>query len=187
MISEAPIAPRRFTVDEYHRMAEAGILHEDDRVELIHGEIIQMSPIGNHHAAIVRRLNTLLSSLVGPVAIVDVQNPVHIDKHSEPEPDIKILPFRDDYYAEGGVTPANVLLLIEVSDSTLRYDRNRKLPLYAEAGIAEVWIVDVNKRQLEVYRQPDGDRYQSVETLKREDSVSATQLPLNVRVKELIG
>jgi Uma2 family endonuclease len=186
MISEAPIAPRRFTVDEYHRMAEAGILHEDDHVELIHGEIIQMSPIGNHHAAIVRRLTTLLTRLA-PQAIVDVQNPVRIGDRSEPEPDIKILPFRDDYYAESGVTPADVLLLIEVSDSTLRYDRNNKLPLYAEAGISEVWIIDVNKRQLEVYRQPDGDRYQSVETLKREDSVSATQLPLKVRVKELIG
>ena len=187
MVSEAPIAPRRFTVDEYHRMAEAGILHEDDRVELIHGEIIQMSPIGNHHAAIVSRLNMLLAPRLAPQYIINVQNPVLINSNSEPEPDIAVLPFRDDYYAEGGVTPANVLLLIEVSDSTLRYDRNRKLPLYAEAGIAEVWIIDVNKRQLEVYRQPDGDRYQSVKTLKREDSVSATQLPLNVRVKELIG
>ena len=187
MSTEASIAPRRFTVDEYHRMAEVGILHEDDRVELIHGEIIQMSPIGNHHAAIVRRLNTLLSSRVGPGAIVDVQNPVRIGERSEPEPDIKVLPFRDDYYADGGVTPADVLLLIEVSDSTLRYDRNDKLPLYAEAGIAEVWIIDVNKRQLEVYRQPDEDRYRFVETLTREDSVSATQLSLEVTVKELIG
>ena len=187
MITEAPITRRRFTTEEYHRMAEAGILHEDDRIELIHGEIIQMSPIGNHHAAIVRRLTNLLAPRLVPNVIIDVQNPVRIGDHSEPEPDIKILPFRDDYYAESGVTPSDVLLLIEVSDSTLRYDRSTKLPLYAEAGIPEVWIVDVNKRQLEVYRQPDEDRYRSMETLTREDSVVATQLSLDVSVRDLIG
>ncbi len=168
-------------------MAEAGILHEDDRLELVHGEIIQMSPIGNYHAAVVRRLNTLLSPLVAPQAIVDVQNPVKIGDHSEPEPDIMVLPFRDDYYASTGVTPADVLLLVEVSDSTLRYDRNTKLPLYAAAGIREVWIVDVNKQQLEVYRQPNEERYQFMETLTRDDTVDAAQLPLSVRVRALIG
>ncbi len=167
-------------------MAEAGILHEDDRTELIHGEIIYMSPIGNYHAAIVRRLTTLLTRLA-PQVIVDVQNPVKIGDHSEPEPDIKILPFREDYYAESGVTPEDVLLLIEVSDSTLRYDRTTKLPLYATAGILEVWIVDVNKQKLEVYRQPSEERYQSMETLTRDDTVAATQLPLSVLVRELIG
>ena len=172
-------------------MAEAGILHEDDRTELIHGEIIYMSPIGNYHAAIVRRLTTLLTRLA-PQVIVDVQNPVKIGDHSEPEPDIKILPFREDYYAESGVTPEDVLLLIEVSDSTgrrsaLRYDRTTKLPLYATAGILEVWIVDVNKQKLEVYRQPSEERYQSMETLTRDDTVTATQLPLSVLVRELIG
>ncbi|MGB3780977.1 MAG: Uma2 family endonuclease [Tunicatimonas sp.] len=181
------VARRLFTIDEYHQMAEAGILHEDDRLELVHGEIIQMSPIGNYHAAVVRRLNTLLSPLVAPQAIVDVQNPVKIGDHSEPEPDIMVLPFRDDYYASTGVTPADVLLLVEVSDSTLRYDRNTKIPLYAAAGIREVWILDVNKQQLEVYRQPSEERYQFMETLTRDDTVAATQLPLDVRVRELIG
>ncbi len=181
------VARRLFTIDEYHQMAEAGILHEDDRLELVHGEIIQMSPIGNYHAAVVRRLNTLLSPLVAPQAIVDVQNPVKIGDHSEPEPDIMVLPFRDDYYASTGVTPADVLLLVEVSDSTLRYDRNTKIPLYAAAGIREVWILDVNKQQLEVYRQPNEERYQFMETLTRDDTVAAIQLPLNVRVRELIG
>ena len=187
MIADAKIAPRLFTVEEYHRMAEAGILHEDDRVELIPGEILQMSPIGNRHSGLVRRLTNLITPRLGPRAIIDVQNPVQIVDHSEPEPDIMILPFRDDYYEESGVTPQDVLLLIEVSDSTLRYDRNTKLPLYAAAGIPEVWIVDVNQRRLEVYRQPDEDRYQSVATLTREDTVSATQLSLEVQVRELIG
>lgn len=187
MIAEAEVARRLFTVEEYHRMAEAGILHEDDRIELIHGEIVTMSPIGNRHAAIVRRINLLLTSRVAPQAMLDVQNPVRIGDHSEPEPDITILPFRDDYYAETGVTPDDVLLLIEVSDSTLKQDRNVKLPLYATAGIPEVWIIDVSKRQLEVYRQPSEERYQSVATLTREDTVTATQLPLSVQVRELIG
>lgn len=181
------VARRLFTVEEYHQMVEAGILHEDDRTELIHGEIIYMSPIGNYHAAIVRRINKLLNDGLTPQAIVDVQSPVRIEDHSEPEPDIMILSFRDDYYASTGVTPKDVLLLIEVSDSTLRYDRNTKLPLYATAGIPEVWIVDVNKQQLEVYRQPDEDRYQSMETLMRDDTVTATQLSLSVQVRELIG
>ena len=183
----AEVARRLFTVEEYHRMAEAGILHEDDRIELIHGEIIQMSPIGNFHAAIVRRLIALLSSRVAPQAIIDVQNPVRIGEYSEPEPDITVLPFREDYYASTGVTPADVLLLIEVSDTTLRQDRAIKLPLYASAGIAEVWIIDVGQQQLEVYRHPHEGRYQSLDTLSREDTVRATQLPLQVIVSELIG
>ncbi|WKN46256.1 Uma2 family endonuclease [Tunicatimonas pelagia] len=189
MIAEAEtkITRRLFTVEEYHQMAEVGILHEDDRIELIHGEIIQMSPIGKNHSAIVRRLNNLLKNYLESNILVDVQNPVLINEHSEPEPDIVILPFREDYYAETGVTPRDVLLLIEVSDSTLKYDRNTKLPLYATAGIPEVWIIDVNKKQLEAYRQPSGDRYQSVTTLTREDNISATQLSLNALVKELIG
>ena len=189
MIAEAEdkITRRLFTVEEYHQMAEAGILHEDDRTELIHGEIIYMSPIGNYHAAIVSRINMLLAPRLASETIISVQNPVKIGDHSEPEPDIMVLPFRDDYYAASGVTPQDVLLLIEVSDSTLRYDRNTKLPLYAASGIPEVWIVDVNKQQLEVYRQPDEDRYQSMKTLTRDDTVTATQLPLSVQVKELIG
>lgn len=185
--AEATITHRLFTVEEYHQMAEAGILHEDDRIELIHGEIIQMSPIGNQHVAIVSRINMLLAPQLVSHAIVHVQTPVLIDEHSEPEPDIIVASFREDYYAETGVTPKDVLLLIEVSDSTLQYDRNNKLPLYATAGIPEVWIIDVNKKQLEVYRQPSEDRYQSVTTLTREDHISATQFSLDVLVKELIG
>ena len=160
----AEVARRLFTVKEYHRMAEAGILHEDDRIELIHGEIIQMRrkaapPIENIHSAIIRRLIALLSPRVAPQAIIDVQNPVRIGEYSEPEPDITVLPFREDYYASTGVTPSDVLLLIEVSDTTLRQDRAIKLPLYASAGIAEVWIIDVGQQQLEVYQHPHEGRY----------------------------
>ena len=124
-------------------MSEAGILHEDDRqlplrIELIHGEIIQLPPIGRNHSAIIRRLIALLTSRIPSDTILDAQNSVLIDDHSEPDPDIVILPYQENYYAENGVTSEDVLLLIEVSDSTLRYDRNTKLPLYATAGIPEV-------------------------------------------------
>ncbi|MEM8969608.1 MAG: Uma2 family endonuclease [Bacteroidota bacterium] len=185
--AEAKITRRLFTVEEYHQMAEAGILYEDDRIELIHGEILQLPPIGKLHASITMRINALLIPKLFPELIISVRSSIIVDDYSEPEPDIVILPFREDYYAETGVNSDDVLLLIEVSDSTLKYDRNTKLPLYAIAGIPEVWIIDVNKKQLEVYRQPSEDRYQSVTTLAREDHVSATQLSLDVLVKELIG
>ena len=181
------VSRRLFTREEYHRMAEAGILSEDDRVELIHGEILQMSPIGDFRAAIVSRLNALLTPLLLPQYLVNVQNPVHIGNRSEPEPDITVLPFREDYYAEGGVKAEHVLLLIEVSDSTIRIDRQVKLPLYATASIPEVWIVDVGHKRLEVYQQPKNEYYRQSSVLEREDTVSATQLSLEVKVKELIG
>ena len=180
------VARRRFTVAEYHRMAEAGILHEDDRIELIHGEIIQMSPIGNPHSSTVRRLINKLTRQLDPRFTIDAQNPVQISEYSEPEPDIVVLPFRDDYYADG-VTPADVLLIIEVSSTTLRYDQAVKLPLYAAAGIPEVWIIDVGRQQLEVHRHPREERYQSANTLSRDETVSATQFSLTIAVKELIG
>ena len=177
---------RRFTVLEYHRMVEAGILREDDHVELIHGEIIQMSPIGNPHSSTVRRLINKLTRQLDSEFTIDAQNPVKIRDHSEPEPDIVILPFRDDYYADG-VTPADVLLIIEVSDTTLRYDQTVKLPLYATAGIPEVWIIDVGRQQLKVHHDPSEGQYQSSNTLFRNETVSATQLPLSIEVKHLIG
>lgn len=188
---EADVAKRLFTIQEYHRMAEAGILHEDDRIELIHGEIIKMRrraapPTGNYHAAIVRRVSTLLIPQLAPEYLVDVQNPVHIGEHSEPEPDISILPFREDYYASTGVTSADVLLLIEVSDSTLHYERDKKLPLYATAQIPEVWIIDVNKKRLYAYRQPVDGEYQEKKTISNKREISATQLSLTVKLNDML-
>ncbi|MEK6475924.1 Uma2 family endonuclease [Catalinimonas sp. 4WD22] len=183
---EVEVAKRLFTIQEYHQMAEAGILGTDIRTELIHGEIIKMSPIGNQHAAIVRRLSTLLIPQLVPNFIVDVQNPVHIKDHSEPEPDIAVLPFREDYYATTGVTPADVLLLIEVSDSILHYDRQIKLPLYATAQIPEVWIIDVIKKRLYAYRQPVEGEYQEKKTINNESEISATQLPLTVKLNDML-
>ncbi len=138
------VTRRRFTVHDYHRMGEAGILHEDDRVELIEGELVEMAAIGTRHLTCVNGLTRMLVRGVGDEAIVSVQNPVRLDEHSEPQPDLTVLRMRD--YRESLPVPEDVLLLIEVSDTTLAYDRGVKLPLYARSGIREVWIVDLRAR-----------------------------------------
>lgn len=135
-------------------MAKAGILNEDDRVELIEGEIVEMNPIGSRHAGCVTRLNHLLSQAVAERAIVSVQNPVQLNDRSEPQPDLLLLKPRPDYYAEAHPGPGDVLLLIEVADASIDDDRNVKLPLYAQAGIPEVWLIDLENAVVEVYRGP---------------------------------
>ena len=155
------ITRRRFTVHEYHRMAEAGILHEDDRVELIDGELVEMAAIGTRHFACVNRLNHLLTGNVGEDVIVSVQNPVRLDEYAEPQPDVALIRARD--YRESLPTPADVLLLIEVADTTLAYDRGPKLALYARAGISEFCIVDLKDGKIEHHTVPTGDVYRHVE------------------------
>ena len=177
---------RRFTVHDYHRMGEAGILHEDDRVELIEGEIVEMAAIGTRHFACVNQLTRLLVRGVGNGAIVSVQNPVRLDDHSEPQPDLTVLRVRD--YRESLPGPEDVLLLIEVSDTTLSYDRNVKLPLYARAGIPEVWIVDLTDEVIERHIDPSGDSYRHVERARRGEEIRSSALPeLSFRVKAVLG
>jgi Uma2 family endonuclease len=155
----------RLTAGEYHRMAEAGVLAPDARVELIDGEIVDMAPIGSRHGSAVKRLLPLFSEAVGRSAIVAVQDPVRLGDRSEPQPDLMLLAPRADFYEAAHPTAADVLLLIEVSDSTARHDREIKLPLYARHGIREVWLVDLDNRLLSVCRQPAGDAYtQATET-----------------------
>jgi hypothetical protein len=148
---------RRFTIEEYERMAETGILTQDDRVELIDGEIVEMSPIGNPHAAFVANLTHLLVHAVGDRARVWVQGPVRVPPRSKPQPDLALL--RPRSYVREGATTEDVLLVIEVADTSLRYDRTVKLRVYARAGIPEYWIVDANTETLEIYRSPLGDGY----------------------------
>lgn len=171
---------RVFTVDEYHRMVEAGILSEDDGVELIEGEIITMSPIGSQHAACVKKLHALLHRQVQQRAILGAQDPVRLDEYSEPEPDIALLKRRDDYYARSHPTPEDVFLIIEVAETFAEYDRRIKLPLYARAGIPEVWLVNLPERIVEVYSEPSADmcpkfqraqRYSEAGTNPRRDVV----------------
>ena len=161
-MDDAAIAParHRLTVHDYHRMADAGIFGEDDRIELIDGDLIDMAPIGSEHAAVVNRLAEAFFIACAGRAIVSVQNPVRIDESSEPQPDVAILRRRADFYATGGHPgPADILLLVEAADSSLRFDRTVKLPLYARAGIAELWIVDLKRRVVDAYRGPASDGY----------------------------
>ncbi|MGI8752552.1 MAG: Uma2 family endonuclease [Acidimicrobiales bacterium] len=159
---------RTWTVDEYHRMAEAGVLREDDRVELIEGEIVEMSPIGSGHARCVNRLTALLVPPAEGHAIVSVQNPVRLSQRSELQPDLSLLRRRDDFYPEGP-TPADVLLVIEVAASSMLYDRRVKVPLYGRARIPEVWIVDLDAGRVEVRRGPSSDTYREVRTIAAGD------------------
>jgi Uma2 family endonuclease len=155
-------------------MARAGILRPGDRVELIEGEIIDMAPIGSRHAAAVKRIARALDRSIGEGAIVSVQNPVRLDQFSEPQPDIALLRPRADFYAGAHPGAADVLLIVEVADSSLGYDRDNKLPLYAHHGIPEVWLVDVENRNFTVYREPQPDGYAHSHAL---ESLDCVELP----------
>jgi Uma2 family endonuclease len=169
--------PHRFTVADYHRMAEAGILGEDSRVELIRGQIVDMAPIGAPHLGMVVRLNRLLTIRLAGLAVVSPQNPVRLDDGSEPEPDLAVLKPRADDYGTATPRPNEVLLLIEVSDSTLKDDRDVKVPLYAECGIPECWLVDLAGRAVEVYRQPQDGRYTEVQRIGAAGTLEIGALP----------
>lgn len=182
------IAKRLFNVEEYERMVEAGILTEDDRVELIEGEIVEMSPIGSRHAACVKRLITLLAARVGASAILSVQDPVVLDDLSEPEPDVVLLRPRPDFYEHGHPRASDVLLLIEVSDTTLKYDRQIKMPLYARAGVREYWVINLQGDEIEIHAHPSGDAYQLVKRAGRGETVNSENVPgLALEVDSVLG
>ena len=175
------LAPRErpFTVDEYHRLAEAGVLTEDDRVELLDGRIITMSPIGSAHLHCVNRLNRLFTTRIyqqdPPPALVSVQNPVRLSPQSEPEPDVVLL--RPDAPQDRTPIPDDVLLVVEVADTTLAYDRTVKQKHYAAAGISEYWIVDLNAATVIVHRNPGVGGYGSVVTHDAEAALTVEALP----------
>lgn len=167
---------REFTVEEYHRMAASGILTEQDRVELLDGQIYVMSPIGSQHAACVRRLSRLLYQRAEPQAIVSVQNPILLSPDSESEPDVALLAPRDDDYASRHPRPEEIMLVIEVADSSMTLDREVKLPLYARAGIPEVWIVALDNDEVHVFREPNEDEFTDHRTLGPEEEVDVGSL-----------
>lgn len=171
------VVKHRFTVEEYHRMGTAGIFSEDDRVELIEGEIVEMSPIGSRHAACVKRLIRLFDRGVGDRAIVGAQDPIRLGEHSEPQPDLALLRPRPDFYAHAHPGPEDVLLVVEVAETSADYDREVKVPLYARAGIPEVWLVELYAEQIEVYRQPAPHGYQEVQTVRRGQHLSSQTFP----------
>jgi Uma2 family endonuclease len=179
---------RLFTVEEYHRMAEAGILSEDDRVELIEGEIVRMSPIGSRHAACVGRLTQQLVVQVGGRAIVRVQNPIRLGEHSEPQPDLALLRPRADFYAEAHPGPEDTLLIVEVSETSAAPDLEVKVPLYARFGVPEVWLVDLAGERLEVFRNPSPQGYQDLRILRGGEVITPLLLPdLSLAVEAILG
>jgi Uma2 family endonuclease len=154
-----PLKRHRLRADDYQELGRAGIIGPQMRVELLDGEIIEMAPIGTRHWAMVNRLDELLKQALGKLALVSSQSSFRLDDHSEPQPDLALFKRRDDFYAGALPTPADTLLLIEVADSSLRYDREIKLPRYARSGVPEVWIVDLEANLLRMHREPQGDDY----------------------------
>ena len=168
---------RRFTVAEYYAMADIGILEENDRIELLDGDLIVMPPIGDWHAASVDRFTNSLPPQLQGRAIVRVQNPTRLNDNSEPQPDIMLLRWRDDFYQGGHPGPADVLLLIEVSDTSVDYDRSAKLSAYARAHIPEVWIVTRQDRRIETYTEPIESEYSSVRYTGPGENISPQAFP----------
>ena len=178
------VEKRLINVDEYYKMAEVGILKPEDRVELINGEIYQMSPIGSRHAGIVNKLASLLNDLFKDRAVIGIQNPVRIDGNNEPEPDIALLKYRPDYYSSAHPIPPEVLAVMEVAGSSIRFDKEVKAPLYASCGIPECWIIDMEQNQLEVFSDPKGSNFSQNRLYGPTDNV--TLMGRKLAVKDLL-
>lgn len=179
---------RQFTTDEYHWMARVGILGARDRVELIEGEILQMSPIGRRHLASVDRLTHLFVRGLGDAAIVRVGGSIVLSEHNEPQPDLVLLRPRADYYATADATPADTFLVVEVSDTSIQYDRQIKAPLYARRGIPELWIVDIGHDHVIDHRDPTENGYATTRVFRRGETISPAHFPdLQIPVDEILG
>lgn len=179
---------RRFTVEEYYRMAEAGVLRRGDRTELIEGEIFQMSGIGPRHLGCTNRINDAFTAAFRGRAVVSPQHPVRLDDYSEPQPDLALLAMREDFYSSKTPQSSDALLVVEVSDTTLRFDSDVKLPLYAAAAIPEVWIADLEHDVLRVFREPVGRRYAVEQALGPDGVASVAAFPdVTFRIGDLLG
>lgn len=182
----ATLIKKRFTADEYQRMGEVGILTKDDHVELIDGEIVAVTPIGPRHASCVSKATRALVKAAGEDAIVQPQGSVRLDLYHEPEPDLMLLRPRADFYSTRHPGPSDVLVVIEIADSSIEYDRDVKARIYAESGVAEYWLSDLNADVLWRYRSPAGGTYQSVEPCRRGQSIAPQQLPACVIAVDML-
>ena len=179
--------PRRFTVEEYRRMGEVGVFQPDERVELLQGDILKMSPKGPEHCASTSYAEDCFRAKLGDRALVRTQDPIHLDDHSEPEPDLVLALPHPRRYADHHPTPAEVLYVLEISDTTLAKDRNIKAALYAQAGIPQYGILNVNTRELEDYRDPDADGYRTKHTCRADESFALVAFPeVRITVGELL-
>ncbi len=167
----------RFTTADYHKMGEAGILDEDDRVELIEGELVDMTPVGRRHMACADRLAELFIRGLGEKAIVRVQGAIRLSEHSEPQPDLILLRRRPDFYAEVDARPEDVWLIVEVADTSLPYERGVKAPLYARSGIPEFWLVDLTGRSISLFRDPGPDGYRTVLVVQGSEPLTVQAFP----------
>lgn len=177
---------RRFDVHEYHRMGEAGVFGDKERVELMGGEVVEVNPVGARHFTCLNRLNRIFVKSVNDEVIISPQNPVRLDDSHEPEPDLAVIKMRD--YRESLPAPEDILLLVEVSDTTPGYDRNVKLPLYARFEVPEVWIVDLGSGIIERHTEPSSDGYRLVRRFGKEDNAeSAVVEGVSFAAKEVLG
>lgn len=187
-IESSPITRKKFRAAEVYKMMEIGILPEESGWELIDGEIIHRVTIGSKHASVVRRLSRILERNFGELFQISGQNPIHIDEYNEPEPDIALLKPREDFYAESHPRPEDVLLVIEISASTVEYDREHKKTLYAEAGIGEFWLVNLKDNTVEVYSQPKNGNYRLTRILERGENLQSGAIEnLSLDVEEILG
>ncbi len=179
---------RRFTTDEFQEMVKVRILPEEHGWEVIDGYLIDKMSIGTKHASVVKRLNRILNRRFGDNLLVSVQDPIHLNKYNEPEPDIALLVWRDDEYQTQHPIPNDILAVIEVSDSTLKYDREVKKNLYAEAGIVEFWLIDITGSTVEVYSQPRNGMYRNVQIFGKGETVNSITIEkLALEVNEILG
>lgn len=188
--AEVPAAgsPWKFSVEQYHRMGEAGVFGPDDRVELIGGEIVATGPIGGRHGSVNKRLVALLTGSFGARALVSVNDPIVLDDQTEPQPDFALLRPRDDYYRSNHPEAADVYLVIEVMDSSAPFDRGTKLPRYARAGVPEVWLVDLTDERIETFRNPRGGRYDEKQTRARGEHIAPGAFPeIELTVDAILG
>jgi len=181
------LTPRLINVEEYHKMGEHGILDEKDRLELIQGQIVHMSPIGSRHAAYVDKILGLLSGILPPdEVILRVQNPISLDDLSEPEPDTTLLKPTSDYYVSGHPGPQDILLIIEVADTSYPYDRYVKSELYATAGIPAYCIVHIEKKEIELFHQPAEKLYKQIQICLPGDTVEFKSLDIAVQANDML-
>jgi len=187
LITEAPFTLRKWTVKEYQKLGEMGFFHPEERVELISGNIIKMSAKGTAHTSALGRTDRLLQNLFGNLAWVRMQDPIALDDNSEPEPDIALVRIDPLDYATHHPTPSEVYLIIEVADSSLTFDREIKAKAYARSGITDYWVLNVNERQLHVFREPAENGYQSELILGENGSISPLQFPtVNIAIQAML-
>jgi len=178
----------QFNIDQYEMMRVAAILGKQDRVELIEGEIRSLFPVTLHHMAVVNRLTMAMTTAVGHSAIVSVQHPIVLNRYNQPQPDLAVLKYRDDFYNQAFPRPEDILLLIEVADTSAHFDRTRKKSIYATNGIKEYWLVDIARGQVEQYNGPIAGDYHTVSVLKRGQQIRPAAMPeIQFEIIEILG